>query len=142
MINFERLCIKSLVTKFNRRLSMAVAMILAIKFNETLTIAYQDRINSLYSYFDREWDLPKKQIFDAEFGGFVHLNFSMHLPFQHINLMYTRLLKLLNKTSKQYLGEDMSKLYVSDILTLERQKETYQSTAYPNKTTYYKFHNT
>ena len=123
MVNFERLCMKSLVTKYNRRLSMAVSLMLAVKFNETVYENYHGVLNALLSFFDREWDLPKKQVFEAEFGAFVHLGFTMHLPFPHVYLMYTRLLKLLNQTSKQYLGETMNDLYVQDIIAQERLRE-------------------
>lgn len=123
MVSFERLCMKSLVTKYNRRLSMAVSLMLAVKFNETVYENYHGVLNALLSFFDREWDLPKKQVFEAEFGAFVHLGFTMHLPFPHVYLMYTRLLKLLNQTSKQYLGETMNDLYVQDIIAQERLRE-------------------
>lgn len=116
MINFERLCMKGLVTKFNRHLTMATCLTLAVKFNESLNASYHDNIGRLYHFFDREWNLPKKVVFEAEFGAFVQLNFSLHLPYPHVYLMYTRLLKLLNKSSKQYLGEDMSDLYASDLV--------------------------
>jgi len=116
MINFERLCMKGLVTKFNRRLSMATCLILAVKFNESLNACYHDKIGRLYHFFDRDWNLPKKVVFEAEFGAFVQLNFSLHVPYPHVHLMYTRLLKLLNKSSKQYLGDDMSDLYASDLI--------------------------
>ena len=122
MINFERLCMKSLVTKYNRRLSMAVSLLLAVKFNETVYDDYHGMLNALLSFFDREWDLPKKQVFEAEFGAFVHLGFTLQLPFHHVYLMYSRLLKLLNETSKHYLGETMNDIYVQDVIAQERQR--------------------
>eukprot|EP01032_Pedospumella_encystans_P010270 gene10270-12022_t len=123
MINFERLCMKSIVTKYNRRLTMAVSLVLAVKFNETVYDNYHSMLNALLSFFDREWDLPKKEVFEAEFGAFVHLGFTMHIPFPHVYLMYSRLLKLLNQTSKQYLGETMNDIYVQDIIAQERQRQ-------------------
>lgn len=110
-----------MVTKLNRRLSMAVSLLLAVKFNETASGADVHRLLfPLLTFLDREWDLPKKQIFEAEFGAYVHLGFSLHIPFQHVYLIYTRLLKLLNQTSKHYLGDEMTELYMQDILTLHR----------------------
>lgn len=123
MINFERLCMKSLVTKYNRRLTMAVSVMLAVKFNETVYDNYHSMLNALLTFFDREWDLPKKQVFEAEFGAFVHLGFTMHIPFPHVYLMYSRLLKLLNQTSKHYLGETMNDIYVQDIIAQERLRQ-------------------
>jgi hypothetical protein len=123
MINFERLCMKSLITKYNRKLAMAVSLVLAVKFNETAHVTYHEMLNSLMGVFDREWDLPKKEVLEAEFGAFVHLGFTMHLPFPHVYLMYSRLLKLVNKTSKHYLGDTMHDIYVKEIIAQERLRE-------------------
>eukprot|EP01034_Spumella_vulgaris_P038563 gene38563-47623_t len=124
VINFERLCLKNLVTKANRKLSMAVALILAVKFNENeQSIDYRKRFEALLTFFDREWDLAKKEVFEAEFGAYVHLGFALHIPHHHVYLVYTRLLKLVNKSSKSYLGETMSALYIQDVLDLERVRE-------------------
>lgn len=143
MINFERLCMKGLVTKYNRRLTMAVSLMLAVKFNETVydnspgetTLGRPTSavLNALLNYFDREWDLPRKQVFDAEFGAFVHLGFTMHMPFPHVYLMYSRLLKLLNQTSKQYLGEVMNDIYVQGIVAQERMREKARNNALLNR---------
>lgn len=123
-INFERLCLKSLVTKFNRKLSMAVSMLLAYKFNESASNAkYRRVIDLLLDFCDKEWDLPKKQIFEAEFGAYVHLGFVMHIPYRHVHEMYMRLLKLLNRTSAAYLTEEMQEIYEQDIINLEREIE-------------------
>eukprot|EP01040_Poterioochromonas_malhamensis_P000948 gene948-1005_t len=124
IISFERLCLKGLVSKVNRRLTMAVCIILAIKFNETCSqIALKRLIDTYCDYFDKEWDLPKKLIFENEFGVYVHLGFLLHLPYQHIDFIYIRLLKYCNKTSKQYLKEEMLDVYLHDIMMIEKEKE-------------------
>lgn len=122
VISFERLCMKSIVTKYNRRLSMAVSLLLAVKFNETMHSNYHSMVNALFNFFDREWDLPRKQIFEAEFGAYVHLGFTLQIPFHHVYLMYSRLLKLLNETSKHYLGETMHDIYVQEVIAQERAR--------------------
>ena len=43
IIYFERLCLKKLVTKFNRHLTMSVCLLLATKFNQHVTIRYHNR---------------------------------------------------------------------------------------------------
>ena len=53
IINFERLCIKGLVTKMNRKLSMAVSLLLAYKFNETFSSTYHKTLELLLGFFDR-----------------------------------------------------------------------------------------
>ncbi len=124
MINFERLCLKGFVSKVNRKLSMAVSMLLAYKFSENYSHQkHHKTMENLLEYFDQEWDLPKKQVFEAEFGAYIHLGFSLHVPHQHLVLMYRRLLKLINKTSKQYLGEDMEERFIEDIMNHEHNKE-------------------
>lgn len=121
VINFERLCLKNMVTKANRKLSMAVALVLAVKCNECeQSEGYQKRLEALMAFFDREWDLSKKEVFEAEFGAFVHLGFSLHVPYPHVYLVYTRLLKLVNRSSRSYLGEEMSARYLNDLRELER----------------------
>jgi hypothetical protein len=121
VINFERLCIKSIVTKANRKLTMAVSLLLAFKFNETaVTTQYQKTLRLLFAFFDQEWDLAKKQIFDAEFGAYVHLGFSLHIPYMHVFTVYCRLLKLVHNNSRHYLGDDMQEAYLQDLYTVER----------------------
>jgi hypothetical protein len=92
-------------------------------WNVTVRTCSQDAV---LEFADRAWSIPKKevlssttvpipplhidahllQIMDAEFGAFMHLNFSLHIPHEHIYIMYTRLLKQLHKTSRVYLGEE------------------------------------
>lgn len=120
VINFERLCMKGFVTKVNLELSMAISLLLAFKFCETVSIEFQKRFDELMNFFDQEWDLSQKQVLEAEFGAFVNLGFSLHIPSSHIYLVYVRLLKLLNLSSRNYLGEEMNNLYVNDILELNR----------------------
>lgn len=124
MINFERLCLKGYVTKLNRKLSMAVAILLAYKFNENMCQRYHKTLEQLLEHFDQEWDLSRKQIFEAEFGAYVYLGFSLHVPYQHLYLMYTRLLTLINKSSRRYLGEDMQDVFMQDILCIEHTKQS------------------
>eukprot|EP01036_Dinobryon_divergens_P025959 gene25959-34559_t len=120
VISFERLCIKGLVTKVNRKLTMAVCLLLAYKFNEfAATPLYHKTLNLMFAFFDRDWDLPKKEVFDAEFGAYVHLGFSLHLPYTHVFYVYSRLLKLVHDSSKHYLGDEMHESYLQDIIGQE-----------------------
>lgn len=47
----------------------------------------------MLDFCDQQLAIPKKEIFEAEFGAFVHLNFSLHYPLDHVYLMCSRLLK-------------------------------------------------
>jgi hypothetical protein len=126
VIYFERLVLKSVVTKNNRHLTMAACLLLAYKFNEPQQagagVAAAARLEALLQFVDREWEVSKKEVFDAEFGAFVQLGFSLHAPHQHIFLVYSRLLKLAHKTSKTYLGDSMLERYMVDVYVLETLK--------------------
>jgi hypothetical protein len=123
MINFERLCLKGIVTKYNRKLSMAVSLILAFKFHEDGFDSNKKKKYLLMDFFDKEWDLPPDDIFEAEFGALVHLGFLLHVPYQHLHVVYTRLLNMLNRTSTQYLGESMLETYHNDVKLYELEIE-------------------
>jgi hypothetical protein len=116
---FERLCLKGVVNKINRYLTMSVCLVLAYKFLEPLT-GPSDRLDRLMSFIDREWEVSKKEVFEAEFGAFVQLGFLLHLPYQHIYTVYNKMLKLVHKSNRQYLGEGMSHVYSTDISVLEK----------------------
>lgn len=116
---FERLCLKGIVTKSNRHLTMAVCLVLAFKFLEPLT-GGSSRLDGLMSFVDREWEVSRKEVFEAEFGAFAQLGFLLHLPPQHVFLVYSKLLKLIHRSSRVYLGEAMSGVYSADASMLER----------------------
>mmetsp|Transcript_12818 Transcript_12818/g.19294 ORF Transcript_12818/g.19294 Transcript_12818/m.19294 type:complete len:477 (-) Transcript_12818:154-1584(-) len=118
-ICFEQLCLKGLVTKANRRLSMAVCLILAVKFNESISDTCLD---SVFEFADRQWSIPKKEILEAEFGAFMHLNFSLHVPHEHVFVVYSRLLKQMHKTSRVYLGDDVHGEYTQSLLDLDASR--------------------
>ena len=115
VIFFERLCLKGVITKANRRLTMAVSLLLSYKFNECVTSKFHSRLYSMLDFIDKDWKISKKEVFDAEFGAFVHLGFTLLVPHQHVGLVCSRLLKLVYKTTKNYLGDDLMELYTKDI---------------------------
>ena len=110
VICFERLCLKGIVTKYNRMLSMAVSLLLAYKFNETVSSKYHQKLSSLLDFIDHQWEISRKEVFDAEFGAYVHLGFSLHLPHQHVGVIFAHLLRLLHKNTRSYLGDDMGEV--------------------------------
>jgi hypothetical protein len=86
--------------------------VLAYKFNEHFTLKEnKEKLEKLLEFFDREWEISRKEIFRAEFGAYIHLGFSLYLPSQHIHVVYGRLLKLLNKSTRQYMGDEMDNIY-------------------------------
>ena len=69
----------------------------------------------MLDFIDKDWKISKKEVFDAEFGAFVHLGFTLLVPHQHVGLVCNRLLKLVYKTTKNYLGDELMDLYNKDI---------------------------
>jgi len=112
-IYLERLCLKGVVTKANRRLSMAACLILSFKYSETTGSSSQGRskLDALIEYIDHEWLISRAQVLDAEFGAFVQLEFALHTPYVHVMVMSARLLKLIHRSLKSYLGDEMYKEY-------------------------------
>lgn len=56
---------------------------------------------------------------EAEFGAFVHLGLCVNIPYQHVFLVYTRLLKLVHKNHRNYLGEEMYHAHSQVVLGIE-----------------------
>lgn len=89
---------------------------MALKYNEPLAMTdkLKLKLDRLLSVVDRDWAVSRKQVYEAEFGAFIHLGFTLHVPHSHVHLVYTRLLRLINKSSRAYLGEDMHEVYLQD----------------------------
>jgi len=133
VICFERLILKGIVTKLNRRLAMATCLLLAVKFNEHQLVenmdnpaktglAEQNHIESILRFADRTWSITKKQVLDAEFGCFVHLGFSLHVPTPHLYAVFTQLLKLVNRTPHTYIDSDVMETHTDDVYFVDYAK--------------------
>lgn len=61
---------------------MAVALVLAYKFNEPITSTYHEKLDELLDQIDEKWEVSRKDLFEAEFGVYVQLGFSLHVPHQ------------------------------------------------------------
>ena len=107
-IYFERLCLQRIVTKANRRLSMATCLILAYKFNEPLHIGGRDpRMKRLLDFIDEEWSISPDQVHEAEFGLLVRLKFRLHCNPEHVAYHFQRLVKTgLHQSVREYLHDD------------------------------------
>ena len=62
---------------------------------------------SLLEFFTTQWNLSLKQLFDAEWGVFAALGFSLHEKPSHVAFHYKRLMKNLDWNPRKYLGEVM-----------------------------------
>lgn len=54
-VYFERLCLAGVVTKPNRRLTMAACLVIAYKFNEPVLVEGVSKLPALWSFIDQEW---------------------------------------------------------------------------------------
>lgn len=117
-IFFEQLILKGLIAKENRKLSMAVCLLIAAKFNEEKLL-----LDPLFEFIDRQWSIERKEVIAAELGAFVSLDFSLHISHQHIFVVYGRLLKLLLRTSKSYLGEVAHAEYNQSLARWKKERE-------------------
>lgn len=54
-VYFERLCLAGVVTKPNRRLTMAACLAIAYKFNEPVLTEGGSKLPALWTFVDQEW---------------------------------------------------------------------------------------
>ena len=151
-VYFERLCLDCRVDKSNRRLTFAVCMLLAVKLNEPNVglVMQQDKVESsgkegipaklfylvepnersnnmfesLLGFFTQEWNLSLKRIFDAEWGVFAALGFSLHAKPAHVAFHFKRMMKTLEWNVRDYLGREMHDQWLRALEAEEdRQRE-------------------
>lgn len=152
-VYFERLCLDCRVDKSNRRLTSAVCLLLAAKLNEpnvgltlkkeklapseedegmpaklNYLIGPNERSNnmfeSLLGFFTQDWNLSLKRIFDAEWGVFAALGFSLHARPSHVSFHFKRMMKTLEWNVRDYLGRDMHDQWLRALEVEEdRQRE-------------------
>mmetsp|Transcript_19285 Transcript_19285/g.39891 ORF Transcript_19285/g.39891 Transcript_19285/m.39891 type:complete len:413 (-) Transcript_19285:787-2025(-) len=132
-VYFERLCLDCRVDKSNRRLVFAACLLLASKLNEPnvgLVMRNDDKepsdgmgsrlqslvrpnkrsrniFASLLEFFTEKWNLSLKHLFDAEWGVFAALGFSLHAKPSHVAFHFKRLMKQLQWNPRNYLAEKM-----------------------------------
>lgn len=135
-VYFERLCLDCRVDKSNRRLSFAACLLLATKLNEPNTslvmqteetsskddksnmttrlqalVRPNTRSNTMFAvlleFFTQEWNLSLKSLFDAEWGVFAALGFSLLATPSQVAFHFKRLMKTLEWNPLTYLDDDM-----------------------------------
>jgi len=120
-VYLERLIIERIVTKANRRVTMAACLVLAFKFNEPIYLESQipekaaegrfrnPRLSMLMECFESEWQITPDQVLGAEFGVFARLKFRLHCEASDVAHHFQRLLKqaFINQTAREYLGDEV-----------------------------------
>lgn len=118
-VYFEKLVLKRVVNKANRKLVMSVCLLLALKFNES-TGADASSIKTLLEEIDRVQGLSPKQVLTAEFAVFSHLLFRLNVSKKLWMAHLKRLLKVPNATRLPDFDEDDSDSDASDEAKAER----------------------
>ena len=161
-VYFERLCLDCRVDKSNRRLTFAACLLLASKLNEPNVALVTQKVGkgnsgggdvtsnklssfarpntrsntmfaSLLEFFTQEWEIGLKQLFDAEWGVFAALGFSLHVSPSQVAFHFKRFMKTLEWSPKNYLGKEMYEYWQESLaqeedrrLTRELRKERLQ----------------
>eukprot|EP01059_Diplonema_ambulator_P013358 TRINITY_DN23892_c0_g2_i1.p1 TRINITY_DN23892_c0_g2~~TRINITY_DN23892_c0_g2_i1.p1 ORF type:complete len:1138 (+),score=406.43 TRINITY_DN23892_c0_g2_i1:994-4407(+) len=103
VVYFERLILKQIVTKANRKLVASVCCVLAYKFWESSTTNTVG-ISSLLRSLEEHFDVKRKRILQAEFKIYALLNFDLLVPQSYADPHFERLLALYNITIQEYLN--------------------------------------
>lgn len=100
-IYFEKLVLKLLVRKWNRKLMMATCVLVAVKFNQP-NIAFEQ----LWGELERVFSVNKRRIVENEFTVFSALSFSLMVDLHAFWEHYTRILDSRDLTPETYLGPE------------------------------------
>lgn len=98
---FEKLTLKQVVSKGNRKTLMATCILLATKFFESTV-----KLSELFDAVEDVLGITKKKILQNEFVVFKALGFSLQSHPRHMYSHVTRLLQYHNISPREYFGEE------------------------------------
>ncbi|KAF0546651.1 cyclin-like protein [Gigaspora margarita] len=100
---FEKLILKKVVIKYNRRLIGAICLLLASKANDPIGMSYSPLLESLHKHLD----VTTKEITEQEFAVFAALDFELYLPTSEFMPHFERIFTTLDYDNIQdYLGSN------------------------------------
>ncbi|KAL2913366.1 hypothetical protein HK105_207111 [Polyrhizophydium stewartii] len=88
-VYFEKLVIRGVVNKANRRLMGAVCLLLAVKVNDPKDANYAKLLESV----DRVLDISPKEVYSQEFSVYAALEFTLFLPLWEIRPHLDRIIQ-------------------------------------------------
>ncbi|KAG1117598.1 hypothetical protein G6F42_013394 [Rhizopus arrhizus] len=98
---FEKLVIKNMVTKKNRKLIAACCLFLATKVNEAKGTWFRPLLEAM----DDELDVDAEEIHEHEFAVFADLEFNLYVPRREFMPHFERIFNHLEyKSIQEYLG--------------------------------------
>lgn len=115
VVFLEKLILKNVAVKQNRRVIAAACLFLAFKFN------YEGGGSNMEKNFSQFWDaveenlsVSRKQVMKLEFQVFAWLDFDLNVP---LNQLYPHLKRLLNMANGlnaiEYMGEELFNQYIA-----------------------------
>lgn len=109
-VYFEKLVLRNVVNKFNRKLMAAVSLVLAAKWNEPKVTS------NIFQMVEKHYAIPRAVIFRSEFSVYVELSFRLQLAPSEVYPHFVRLLQQLERTPHEYLGEAQYQSYAAEFL--------------------------
>jgi len=107
-VYFERLILKGIIHKANRKLMAGVCLTLAYKFNQRFRGKMFRKFATCIREMDRKDRLNVNDIREAEFKVFCLLDFEMHLHLEELLPQLEGFLSLRDTSIKEYYSEDVN----------------------------------
>ena len=122
IVYFEKLVLKGIVSKPNRKLVMSVCFVLAYKFNEPVENQGAP-LSGLLEDIERVQNLTPKQVLAAEFRIYAHLLFNLHVHKKEYMEHFHQLLHTMDTNPSHYLGEDRAEYFFPPSSDSEAEQE-------------------
>jgi len=116
-VYLEKLVLRRVVHKPNRKLMAAVCLVLAAKWNEP------ELLPGLLELVEKNYSIPRATIFRSEWSAYVELGFDLNMEPHEVYPHFTRLLQAAERTPHEYLGESNFQDYIANILQPHAEDE-------------------